>query len=133
MGLASFGFGLSFHHNRLTALVRAAIPAHAVRNDGLVTLWAVLHALALQVVVAPAMPLTGLRRASLRYCHDGYSCSIFDSVRFVMIEIRNEALRPIVRRVNFTSLGLHCVQHFLLKAHYDRRRDRDRNFVGVET
>ena len=104
MGLASFG-GLGFHHDRLTALVIAAIPAHAVRNDWLVTLRAVLHALALQVVVAPAMPLTGLRRASLRYCHDGYSCSIFDSVRFVMIEIRDEASRSVrlVRDLKRTS------------------------------
>src|SRR5262249_27508963 len=64
------GLLLLFHRHLLAALVEAAVGADAVRQLRLVALRAVLDLQRLEVLVAAALPLSRVRRSSLRNGHD---------------------------------------------------------------
>jgi hypothetical protein len=63
------GLLLLFQHHHLTALVVAAIRAHAVRQHRLFASGAILNLNRLEVLMAPPLPLPGMRRAPLRNGH----------------------------------------------------------------
>ena len=69
------GLLLLFHHHDLTALVVAAVRADAVRQHRLFAPRAILNLHGFEMLMATALALPGMRRASLRNGHDCSPCS----------------------------------------------------------
>jgi hypothetical protein len=63
------GLLLLFHHHDLTALVVAAVRADAVRKHRLFASGAILNLDRIEVLMAPPLPLPGMRRTPLRNGH----------------------------------------------------------------
>jgi hypothetical protein len=63
------GLLLLFHHYHLTALVVAAVRADAVGQHRLFASRAVLNLNGLEMLMAPPLPLPGMRRTPLRNGH----------------------------------------------------------------